>query len=274
MAQLVHFWIGDEEVQRELPPATNEVLPGVRWGDYWAPFTPAYWLSQYWMKGLDRVERSPYQARGDVVEELVFCMLGGFGITAELAMAAFEACSEAGLIDRREIEGTAWQEVLLHPLSVQGRLQRYRYPNQKARHIAAAMRHVVEFPLDQKDGRDLRDALIKIKGVGHKTAGWVARNCLDTDDVAILDIHLVRAGILCDIFNPKQKVERDYREMEERYLDFCHALSVRPAVMDCLMWDQMRTYGKIALNTLAHKLGKSSPLAIGPKAQGNLQPVY
>jgi len=47
----------------------------------------AYWLSQLWMSGLDQANRSPYQARGTLGEELVFCMLGGYGITAELATA-------------------------------------------------------------------------------------------------------------------------------------------------------------------------------------------
>lgn len=259
MTQIAHYWINDQEFRRELPDANEEVSPGVRWGDYWVAFTPAYWLAQYWMNGFDQVAFAPYRARGDAVEELVFCMLGGFGITAELATAAFEVCAAEGLIARREQSQSVWQEVLLRPMSVEGREQRYRYPNQKAKHISAAMKYVAEHPLNQRNGRQLRDALLRINGVGYKTAGWVARNCLDTDEVAILDIHLVRAGLLCNVFDEKHRVERDYLEMEERYISFCRALAVRPAVMDCLMWDQMRSYGKVALNVLAQKTRQAQP---------------
>jgi len=38
--------------------------------------------------------------------------------------------------------------------------------------------------------------------------------------------------------------------MEARFIDFCHALPARPSVIDCLIWDQMRTYGKLALDAL------------------------
>ena len=258
MAQMVHYWIDGTESKRELPEPETELLPGVRWGQYWEAFTPAYWLAQYWMHGLDRVERSPHHAKGDVVQELVFCMLGGFGISAELATAMFSACNSAGLISRRETSVDIWQEQLRQPVLVNERMQHYRYPNQKSRFLAESMRYISERPLSFQDGRCLRNELLHIKGVGYKTAGWVARNYLDTDDVAILDIHLVRAGILCGIFNPHQKVDREYLVMEDRYLQFCQALGVRAAVMDCLMWDQMRDYGKIALDTISDRLGVTS----------------
>lgn len=265
MTQPIHYWVGETQRCREIPDSDCEVIDGVRWGEPWQLFTPAYWLSQFWMGGLDSAIRSPYQARGSLAEELAFCMLGGYGITAELATAAFEACRSAGLISTFEASITQWEAELSKPLLLKGRPTRYRYPRQKARFLANAMSFLSATPLDGCCGRELRDELLKINGVGPKTAGWVARNYLDADDVAILDIHLIRAGILCDLFEPAQKVERDYFEMEARYIEFCHALKVRPAVLDCLIWDQMRTYGKVALGALSHKLGEAgSPMA--PKA--------
>lgn len=258
MIQMVNYWVAGEEFQRVIPAPEDELLAGVRWGQHWDVFTPAYWLAQYWMKGLDRVERSPHHAKGDIVQELVFCMLGGFGISAELATATFHACNEAGLIQRRETSVDAWQRQLKEPVFVSGKMLHYRYPNQKAKFLAESMQHLSGCDLDNQNGRCLRNDLLRIKGVGYKTAGWVARNFLDTDDVAILDIHLIRAGMLSGIFHPAQKVEREYLGMEERYLQFCRALGVRPAVMDCLIWDQMREYGKLALDSLAYKLGTPS----------------
>lgn len=255
MTQLLHYWVDDVQHCRNLPDPTEEVLDGVLWGESWQLFTPAYWLSQLWMNGLDTVEKSPYQGRGSFADELVFCMLGGYGISAELARAAFEACRSAGLISALELSITRWETVLANPLQLNGRLTRYRYPKQKARFLSSAMNFLRRKTVDGLGGRGLRDALLEIDGVGPKTAGWVARNYLDTDDVAILDIHLVRAGVLCDLFSPAQRVERDYFEMEHRYIDFCRALNARPAVLDCLIWDQMRNYGEVALGAFSRKLG-------------------
>jgi thermostable 8-oxoguanine DNA glycosylase len=254
MTQSLHYWVGDVQHCRNLPDPTEEVIDGVLWGESWQLFTPAYWLSQLWMNGLDVAERSPYQGQGSLAEELVFCMLGGYGITAELARAAFEACRSANLISALEASAVRWEAVLELPLQLNGRLTRYRYPKQKALYISGAMAFLRRRTVDELAGRNLRDALLEIDGVGPKTAGWVARNYLDADDVAILDIHLVRAGVLCDLFAPAQRVERDYFEMERRYIEFCRALGARPAVLDCLIWDQMRSYGRVALGALSNKL--------------------
>ena len=253
MSQTLHYWVNDVEIRRDMPNADAEVIPGVLWGEHCALFTPAYWLSQYWMNGLDQASRSPYQAHGTLSEELVFCMLGGYGITAELATSAFEACRDAQLIAEFVASAEVWTTQLLRPLMVNGRQQNYRFPKQKARFIADAMAYMKKNPMVGFDGMELRDALLKINGVGPKTAGWVARNYLDTDEVAILDIHLVRAGQLCDVFLLGQRVERDYFAMEDRFIDFCNALTARPAILDCLIWDQMRTYGQLALDALDSK---------------------
>lgn len=253
MSQTLHYWVGDAEIRREMPDADIEVIPGVRWGEPCTLFTPAYWLSQFWMGGLDQASQSPYQAHGTLSEEIVFCMLGGYGITAELATAAFEVCRDARLISHFEASADVWMAQLQRPLMVNGKQQKYRYPKQKARYIADAMAHLQKNSLSGFDGRELRDELLKIKGVGPKTAGWVTRNYLDTDEVAILDIHLIRAGQLCGVFTPNQRVERDYFEMEVRFIDFCNALTARPAVLDCLIWGQMRAYGRLVLDALDSK---------------------
>jgi thermostable 8-oxoguanine DNA glycosylase len=250
MSQTLRYWIEDEEVIRYLPDAETEVIPGVRWGEPWALFTPAYWLSQFWMHDLDKVEHSPYKARGSLAEEVVFCLLGGFGISAEMSIAAFEACYDAQLIQNLETKPEVWTAVLNRPLHVNGKLQRYRYPNQKSRFLAAAMAALIAKPIENLQGVALRDALLEVDGIGHKIAGWVARNYSDADDVAILDIHLIRAGILCGIFTLNDRVEKDYLSMEARFIEFCSALDVRPAVLDCLIWDQMRGYGSLAIEAV------------------------
>jgi N-glycosylase/DNA lyase len=271
MSQVIRYFIDDVEVCREMPDANDFVISGVRWGEPWALFTPAYWLSQLWMSGADRQASSRYRAGGSLHDEIVFCMLGGYGISTDLAMAAFEACRDSGLISALEPSVARWTEVLQQQLVPKGRTHRYRYPHQKARYLAGAMTFLQSHEVSSVCGRGLRDSLLRIHGIGPKTAGWIARNYLDTDEVAILDVHLIRAGLLCELFLPSQRLQRDYFAMESRFIEFCRALNVRPAILDCLIWDQMRATGRVARNALRAKLGdclstfprRSKPIQIG-----------
>jgi N-glycosylase/DNA lyase len=259
-----------------MPDADVELLPGVQWGDPWALFTPAYWRAQAWMTQSDDHKTNKYLARDSVVEELGFCMLGGFGITAELATSAFERCKHTGLFTRLETQVEVWTEALSAPLTISGRSVKYRYPNQKARFLASAMAYVQQNQLKLNSGKVLRGQLLEIQGVGYKTASWVTRNVLDSDDVAILDIHLIRAGRLCGLFSAKDHVQRDYLSMEERFLQFSRALQLRPAILDCLIWDEMRAAGPLPidmLNAVEHpiadgdKKSKARPKAIRSQLQ-------
>ena len=98
MSQMLHYFMDEVEVSRDVPDPDDVVITGVRWGEPWALFTPAYWLSQLWMSGLDKQTSSRFRAKGSLHEEIVFCMLGGNGVTAELTTAAFEACRNSELI--------------------------------------------------------------------------------------------------------------------------------------------------------------------------------
>lgn len=256
MMRKVALPIGATCAERLIPSADEDLMPGVKWGDPWVVFTPAYWLSQAWMLQLEVTGSSSYRARQGLVEELVFCLLGGFGITAELASAAFEACEQVGLIERREPDPDVWAKTLLDPLNIGGRQVRYRYPNQKAKFLAAAMQRISDLHLEGANGKSARDELMLLPGVGYKTASWVVRNVFDSDEVAILDIHLIRAGLLCGLFTSKDRVERDYLSMEDRFLSFSSALGLRPAALDCVIWDGMREAGDLPLQLLAaHNLG-------------------
>ncbi len=244
-----------------MPEPDCEVLRGVLWGEPWNLYTPAYWLLQAWIEGLDLHQESRYRAKRGVTEELGFCLLGGFGITAELATAAFERCNEAGLFRRKERNEGAWAQALSEPLLLQGRSVRYRYPNQKARFLASAMQYLQEHSLNCESGPALREQLLTLKGVGYKTASWVTRNVLGSDDVAILDIHLIRAGRLCGLFTESQTVEKHYLEMEHRFLEFSKQLFLRASALDCLIWDHMRAAGSLPLEILTAREGRGHDLA-------------
>ncbi|MHC1699846.1 MAG: hypothetical protein AB9900_02560 [Humidesulfovibrio sp.] len=250
MSRIVSIVIAEKLVERAMPHPDEQLLPSVKWGDPWCLFTPAYWLAQAWMAELDTKPSTRYRARDGVVEELVFCLLGGYGITAEMATAAYDRCRKANLIEARETRQEAWASALSSPLTVGGRSARYRYPNQKSGYLASAMGSILRDPLCMDSGLGLRDQLLRLPGVGYKTASWVARNVLDCDDVAILDIHIIRAGRLCGLFASSDRVEKDYRSMEAKFLSFCQAIGLRPAALDCVIWDGMREAGNLPIRAL------------------------
>ena len=92
---------------------------------------------------------------------------------------------------------------------------------------------------------------MSVKGIGYKTASWITRNWLRSERVAILDIHLLRAGVITGFFHPDYNLNTEYLNLEQRFLNFCLQLEVRPSDMDAIIWHYMKKNNKLALNILA-----------------------
>lgn len=222
----------------ELPKADAEVIPGVPWGAVEAFPSPAYWAYQVYARRLigDRIN---YKLGGTLKEEVGACLLGGHGIPASVGLAAFRHVKERGAFgDVPPCEETLL-EWLKEPLMVDERQVRYRFAKQKARYLSAALQKLSAEIAPLGSGRALRDWLLDVPGIGYKTASWVARNWLDADDVAILDIHILRAGLLGKFFDSHLTVERHYLELEEQFIRFSKGLGVRASELDALMWLEM-----------------------------------
>jgi len=127
---------------------------------------------------------------------------------------------------------------LREPLKVEQRQVRYRFAAQKARYLATAIPIVQSTP-EFTTGKQLRDWLMQLPGIGPKTASWIARNWMDADDVAILDIHIMRIGQAIGLFPRELTVERHYLELEALFLQFSQALDVRPSELDAVVWYEM-----------------------------------
>jgi N-glycosylase/DNA lyase len=239
------FYILDNEklVARAIPDADDTVLPGVRWGRPDILFTPAYWMTQYWMH-FDGIPEPRHRLGETLEEEIVACLLGGYGIPAETGIAAFQHLKRAGIFHSSETSPSEIATLLRTPLTVDGRAVVYRFWAQKARYIAAALNQVNELNEPQTP-ISLRDRLMEFPGVGPKTASWIVRNWSGSDEVAILDIHIVRAGLLMNLFSQTDHVERNYREMEQRFLKFSAALNVATSHLDALIWHKMRSTPQI-----------------------------
>jgi thermostable 8-oxoguanine DNA glycosylase len=79
-----------------------------------------------------------------------------------------------------------------------------------------------------------------LPGIGPKTASWIVRNWTGTDEVAILDVHVLRAGQLMGLFPREIKLPRDYGRLEQIFLEFSKALNVRASLLDAIIWREMR----------------------------------
>lgn len=259
--------IVDGEVRSlSLPPPDEPLARGGRWGRFDNLFTPAFWRGQAWQHQLlgaygdNRLGRS-------LSEELAACLLGGFGMPAAMGLAAFARLRDRGLIFAGVSEDSIC-EALTEPLWIDGRARRYRFPRQKAHLLAAALRDLEALDTCAGD-RELRDDLTRLPGIGPKTASWIVRNIRCSDAVAILDVHIVRAGRLAGIFPLGLTPERHYSHLEARFLGFAVDIGVRASVLDALMWDYMRRLPHgLTQGTLEADDGDPHPLEAWSDSQG------
>ncbi len=226
-------------VARELPPA-EQALPidGLVWGRAEEICSPAYWAAQAWMWEVEAPDH--YKLGRGLEEELIACLLGGYGLPAEVGLAAYERLRAVHVEDPdRLLDDEAVLKLLREPMVLNGRHVRYRFAKQKSAYLAGSMRQLQHLDRDLPD-RDLRDALTTLPGIGPKTASWIVRNWRGSDCVSILDIHILRAGRILQIFPETWSVERNYRQLEDAFLHFAEAISVKASVLDSVMWMNMR----------------------------------
>jgi thermostable 8-oxoguanine DNA glycosylase len=220
----------------DFPDAASRVSDrALLWGRAEQIGSPAYWASQAWMWGIE--EPDHYRLGRSLKEEVLACLLGGYGIPAEVGLAAYERLRHA--IENDLSSESRVLEMLLEPLHIGDRQVRYRFARQKARHISGAIRGLPGINVELGD-RTFRDELTTLPGVGPKTASWIVRNWRRSDDVAILDVHILRAGRILGIFPEGWRVERDYRELEDAYLAFARDIGAPASILDSVMWMTMR----------------------------------
>lgn len=171
----------------------------------------------------------------------MFCLLGGYGVTAESATVTYNALltffDESESVDEAELF-----EFLRRPLLYpDGQLRRYRFPGQRARRIAGALQQfrggADEFDLPPLE---LRQRLLAFEGIGPKTASWIVRNVTGSDEVAIIDIWVVRALRAVGIFPTEWEPARHYQALESTFLQFATQAGVSAAALDLCIWEEAR----------------------------------
>jgi N-glycosylase/DNA lyase len=223
------------------------------WGQPHQLGTAAFWVTQ-------TRERSPSLdhriGERTLAEEVVACLLGGYGLPARIGLAAFRAVRAAGLIatdpapNRAALEGVLSRPLLLDS----GRSPvRYRFPVQRAARVACALQQLSEHEVPE-DPWELRDWLVGVPGIGPKTASWVVRNWHGTDGIAIIDVHVRRAGLAAGFFLPSWRLPRDYALFEAAFSHVAAIGGVSTAALDARIWRDLSF------------LGRAGSLLVGPDA--------
>lgn len=236
-SQVMYAALGGAVRELRLPSPQEFVLPGVRWGAFDELLTPAFWCGQAWQH--QQLGTYANLRLGETLEEEVAaCLLGGYGMPAELALAAYRRLRDIGMLNgtpqAEEIEA-----VLSIPFDDHGQLRKYRFPRQKAIYLSASLRLLTGFS-EPEDDRQFRDCLAQLPGVGLKTASWVVRNLRPFSSVAVIDVHILRAGRYIGLFPDTWEPSRNYRDLEHRFVEFAGALNVPAPTLDSIMWHYMR----------------------------------
>lgn len=125
-------------------------------------------------------------------------------------------------------------------------LKKVRFPNNKAKYIVETRgRFFCDKTLRVKDkisAGDIfatREWLVRnVKGIGYKEASHFLRNIGFGDDLAILDVHIlknmVRLGVISE--KPKTLTRKKYLELEEKLRKFSKSVGIPMAELDLLFW--------------------------------------
>lgn len=206
----------------------------------------------------EKVEALICPRNRDVEGEFLFCLLGGFGITYEHNRSAAKIVAELEPFSESWDDGQLFEAVArtlscaqFEPRRRDGTLRRYRFPQRKALLFVNARRWVMEnAPLDERLQRlssvkDRRNFLCSCPGIGPKTASWLMRNLGWAEEIAILDVHVVRALSEAGRIGQGVRLPRDYEAIENAFLEWCRELSAPPAAFDLFTWEWQR--GSLAI---------------------------
>lgn len=209
-------------------------MRSVPWGLSWQHGTAAYWLEATRRSG--RAARlNGHRLTETLHDEVALCVLGGFGMPYELALAAYNELHARVLSRTRTPSAAEIASVLVEPLCVGSAVRRYRFPHQRAHRLSSALNYLSAHS-QPATPLEIRDYLTGAPGIGLKTASWIVRNRWPDTQVAILDVHVLRAGVRAHVFPEDLTVQSSYRHLEALFVAWADTESIRPADLDATIW--------------------------------------
>lgn len=239
------------QVINNIPEENRELIPGLAWGNFCQLYTPAFWKFMYLINDLPE-NQNIHRFGNNIIEEIVACLLGGYGMPSELGTLAFDRLQKKDLIKHGVSFSQLIKELSTPFISKNGIERKYRFYNQKSNFIYQFLNRADLNEIPNKNDLLFRKWLLSINGIGPKTASWITRNWMKSENVAILDIHILRAGMIAGFFKKNDDVSKKYFEMETSYILFCNAMEVLPSNMDTIIWGYMKKTNKLALKALSY----------------------
>jgi N-glycosylase/DNA lyase len=219
---------------------------------------PADFASIYWEKAWEVAaphypgpRDGSFASEEELRAELLFCLLGGHGVSYELNLSVADRLWTRGLfrkprrLQRRSIEAEL-KKPQFEPRRRDGNLRRYRFPVRKAELLFSAQLWLEHAgPLASQISTivselDRRRFLCSCPGLGPKSASWLLRNSGYARELAVLDVHVLRAMQACGRIE-KADLSRDYEAVESEYLSWCQDYDADPARFDLIVWDFSRS---------------------------------
>lgn len=194
--------------------------------------------------------------------ELVACILGS-NVIFEQAQDATHFLETSGLLDiKNEFHNyenfekkiaNALSIPILHPLTLSGHKRKYRFPKLKANHIRRTAEAIY------KPGKSIKQILLSCKnshkaririisravGIGPKQASLFLRNIVYVDNLAILDVHILKYMFFLKLIPEVIKSIENlttYEKIEKKLQAYAEKLKIKLSCLDTAIWVVMRVY--------------------------------
>lgn len=170
-------------------------------------------------------------------------------IFAELCFCVCTPQSKAIYCDKA-IKGLVKGNVLYKGAleDIRAGLKAVRFPNNKSRYIIKNRKLFtykgkirIKNKIDLKDVVQARNWIVKnVIGVGYKEASHFLRNIGQGEDLAILDVHILRNMVKYKIIKevPKTITKKTYIELEGKLQSFADRLNMSMGELDLLLWSK------------------------------------
>ena len=201
-------------------------------------------------------------AEADLRRELVSCILGS-QVRYEMACRAMAGLEEAGLLEDRwwRRDKVGYESAVYAVLRGSGNSKSpgvgYRFPALRARQLAGAREALAKVPLTERllpvgDIRKLRRDLVHaIPGLGPKQASMFLRNTGYSQDLAILDTHVIRfLDAIEDQLPPEVRrlgSLNAYESIEEILAAYADRLGYKVGYLDQAIWITMRAAWELGI---------------------------
>lgn len=191
-----------------------------------------------------------------LLEQLVLCLLSS-SVKYEVAVSYVEYFNQADLFKRWILNLPNQKElysILVTPIPVKSRCIRYRFPKQRSIQLCSLIKNIYgqgtsirKILNSSNNPKRIREKLVEMcPGIGNKQSSMFLRNIGFTNELAILDTHLIDYLKTIQIIpsNFVLNTSKKYIVVEDKYLDYAISNNFDVNFLDSAIWSIMKVYKK------------------------------